>query len=136
MEQLSRYSLDSLCAALCYALGVEPPAHAASANPYLTGLVDRAFSGQGADRVFMYNPDAIAQWIWEKYPQLLKSATASTEPAGPSPRKFTVMESSLLPIIAPIIDVTVSSLPKVSVAVGVVPNLSIASCTIAFEFIT
>lgn len=75
----SRYSLDTLCAALAYAIGVDAPAMAAAPNPALTAYLDSGLAGRKADRLFLYNPDAIAQWIWEKYPQLLKEVTARTE---------------------------------------------------------
>ena len=32
--------------------------------------IDSVFGGEKADRVIMYNPDAIAQWIYEKYPHM------------------------------------------------------------------
>ena len=76
---LNENSLDTLCAALAYAMGVEAPACAAKANEDLCAYVDRAFGGEKADRVVMYNPDAIAQWIWEKYPNLLREVAAKTE---------------------------------------------------------
>ncbi len=72
-------SLDTICAALAYALGIEPPAEAAPANTELTAYIDRVFGGEKADRVVMYNPDAIAQWVYEKYPQLLSGAKKRTE---------------------------------------------------------
>ena len=75
----SRYSLDTLCAALTYAMGIDTPAQANTACPDLVNYVDKALGGETADRVFLYNPDAIAQWIWEKYPQLLKDVTERTE---------------------------------------------------------
>ncbi|MBP5270451.1 MAG: alkaline phosphatase family protein [Clostridia bacterium] len=61
-------SLDTLAAALAYAAGIEPPAFAAPANKTLTDYLDRAFGGRHADRILMYNPDAVAQWIYRKYP--------------------------------------------------------------------
>ncbi len=60
-------SLDTLCAALAYALGIDPPKEAAEPNKSLCTYVDDAFEGEKADRIFMYNPDAIAQWVYEKY---------------------------------------------------------------------
>ena len=75
----NQVSLDSLCAALCYAMGIEPPAYAAAADTRLTSYVDQTLSGKKADRIFMYNPDAIAQWIREKYPQLLSEVGNRTE---------------------------------------------------------
>ena len=61
-------SLDTVCAALAYAMGIQSPAQAAPANSELTAYIDRVFDGKKADRVVMYNPDAIGQWIYEKYP--------------------------------------------------------------------
>ena len=72
-------SLDTVCAALCYAMGVEPPAQAAPANPDLCRFIDQQLGGKKADRILMYNPDAIAQWIEEKYPDFLKEVPARTE---------------------------------------------------------
>ncbi len=60
-------SLDTICAALAYAMGIEPPNKAAPANSELSNYIDRVFDGKKADRVIMYNPDAIAQWIYIKY---------------------------------------------------------------------
>lgn len=63
----NKNSLDSICAALAYAMDVEPPKHAAPPNWELTNYIDKIFDGGKADRVVMYNPDAIAQWIYQKY---------------------------------------------------------------------
>ncbi len=72
-------SLDTLCAALCYAAGVEAPKKAAVADERLTAYVDEKLGGEKADRIFMYNPDAIAQWVYEKYPQLFAEMDNRTE---------------------------------------------------------
>ncbi|MBR6789474.1 MAG: alkaline phosphatase family protein [Oscillospiraceae bacterium] len=74
-----RTSLDTLCAALTYAVGIDAPAEAQPANAELTAFVDKAFSGRKADRLFMYNPDAVAQWVYEKYAGLVKEVTAHTD---------------------------------------------------------
>lgn len=60
-------SLDTICASLAYAMGIDPPEFAAQKNWELTNYIDKVFDGKKADRVVMYNPDAIAQWIYEKY---------------------------------------------------------------------
>ena len=67
MKGLNENSLDRICASLAYAMGIEPPKQAAEKNADLAAFIDRAFGGERADRVVMYNPDAIAQWIYEKY---------------------------------------------------------------------
>ena len=71
---MNEYSLDTLCAALAYAMGIDKPECAASANERLTALVDEKLGGM-ADRIFMYNPDAIASWIYKKYPHLLDTVS-------------------------------------------------------------
>ena len=76
---LNPNSLDTLCAALAYTMGIEAPKEAAPANSDLTAYVDKVFGGEKADRVVMFNPDAIAQWIYEKYPDFVKAATMRSE---------------------------------------------------------
>ena len=76
---LNEHSLDTLCGALCHAMGIEPPVHAAPPCDALTAYVDEKLGGGKADRVLMFNPDAIAQWVCEKYPQLLRGVAARTE---------------------------------------------------------
>lgn len=72
-------SLDTVCGALAYAMGIAPPEHAASANYELTNYIDKVFDGQKADRIVMYNPDAIAQWIYAKYPQFFNDVKKHTD---------------------------------------------------------
>lgn len=76
---LNKNSLDSLCGALAYGIGVETPACAAAANRDLCDYVDKMLGGEKVDRIFMYNPDAIGQWIYEKYPHLFAEATAKCD---------------------------------------------------------
>ncbi len=71
-------SLDTICAALAYAMGIKPPKYAAPMNPELANYVDKALDGKKADRIVMYNPDAIAQWIYEKYPEYLADVKSRT----------------------------------------------------------
>ena len=71
--------LESLTAALAYAMGVEPPKYAQPANEDLTAYIDRCLAGQKADRVFIYNSDAIGQWLVDKYPQYSEEARSRTE---------------------------------------------------------
>ena len=69
-------SLDALCAALAYAMGIEPPRQAEAACEELIKFVDEKLGGRKADRVFMYNPDAIGQWVYEKYADVFKTIKA------------------------------------------------------------
>lgn len=69
------YPLESLCAALAESLGAERPKQAAFANEILAKFVADKTNGKGVDRIFMYNPDAIATWIYEKYGERMASVT-------------------------------------------------------------
>ncbi len=62
-------STDTVCAALAYTMGIKPPAYAARKNHELSHYVDKAFDGERADRVLVYNTDAVAEWLYEKHPE-------------------------------------------------------------------
>lgn len=72
-------SLDTITGALSYAMGIEPPKHAAPANETLCNFVDEAFKGEKADRIIMFNPDAVAQWIYKKYPDFVKGVKYNSD---------------------------------------------------------
>ena len=76
-------SLTTLADALSYAMGIEPPAQAEPKNEALSHYVDEAFGGRKADRIFMYNPDAIAYWVQRKYPFFMETVTKNTDLAIP-----------------------------------------------------
>ena len=78
-NELNAVSLDTLTGALAYAMGIEPPAEAAAPNATLCEFVDKAFAGRKVDRIFMYNPDAVAEWVYRQYPQLMREAVAATQ---------------------------------------------------------
>ena len=72
-------SIDTLCAALSNAIGVTAPEFAATANTELNTYISNKTNNYGVDRVFMYNPDAIGQWVCNKYPHLIKEVKALTD---------------------------------------------------------
>lgn len=71
--------LSTLSGALAYAMGIEAPAQAEAANEKLCRYVDEMLAGEKVTRIFMYNPDAIAQWIVQKYPQMLTEVRQRTD---------------------------------------------------------
>ena len=71
--------LATLAGALCYAMGIQAPAQAEPANEKLCRYVDQVLAGEKVERIFLYNPDAIAQWIYEKYPHMFEEVTGCTE---------------------------------------------------------
>ena len=72
-------SLDAVCASLAYAMGIEAPKQAAAPAKPLVDYIDEKLQGKKADRIFMYNPDAIGQWVYEKYPHYTHEIRDCTE---------------------------------------------------------
>lgn len=64
---VNKDSMTSVCGGFAYAVGVEPPKYAAPANEKVTRYIDKIFEGEKADRLIIFNPDALGQWIYEKY---------------------------------------------------------------------
>ena len=60
--------LAALAGALSYAMGIEVPAQAEAASEALCRYLDEVLPGQKCTRLFLYNPDAIAQWLYENIP--------------------------------------------------------------------
>ncbi len=87
-------NLDTLCAALAYAMGIEAPAESAPASPEMCAYIDEKLGGRKADRIFMYNPDAVAQWVYEKYPALFNGMEDRTE--------LTLPFSAVMPCVTPV----------------------------------
>lgn len=80
MDNCGNYqSITSLCSALCEIIGVKPPKTAKEPNKLLTDYANRIFEGKKADRILMYNPDAIAEWIYRKYPLTFEEVTERCE---------------------------------------------------------
>ncbi len=58
--------LTGIAGSICNALGVEKPHTAGESVDVLTALTEN----KNIDRVLMYNPDAVALWVFEKYTEL------------------------------------------------------------------
>ena len=94
IEKHNSDSLDTICATLAYAMGIEAPLCAASKNDELANYIEKVFDSEKADRVFMYNPDAIAMWVYQKYPEYLDHV-----------RKYSEKEiylSTVMPSVTPV----------------------------------
>ena len=68
-------SLTKLCSSLCDIMGIKPPINSTQKSEEFTQKIERLFEGKKADRIVMFNPDAIAQWVYQKYPKLLEEVT-------------------------------------------------------------
>jgi len=82
-DQLNSFSLTGVAAALAQAIGVQAPAQAEQANEQLAALVQNNVPGGRVDRILMYNPDAVAMWIYQKYTALFSDAVKHVSLALP-----------------------------------------------------
>lgn len=99
--------LTHLAAAFTSALGVDAPEGAESPCDIVLDRLFAEFGEGGADRVFIYNPDAVALWLFQKYTELFKDAISRTQIQLPilsvmpsvTPVCFASMYSGVMPEI-------------------------------------
>ena len=66
-ELLNTISLTGIAASLAKAMDVPPPKQAQPPIDAIDRLVRRNTKNGKVDRIFMYNPDAVAMWLYQKY---------------------------------------------------------------------
>ena len=66
-RSLNSISLTGVTPSLAKAIGIEPPLQAEASIEALDRLVAKTAKGGKVDRIFMYNPDAVAMWLYQKY---------------------------------------------------------------------
>jgi len=82
-EQLNSFSITGVAQALTQAMGIESPQCAEPAIGQLVNLVKNNTRSGKADRVFLYNPDAIGMWLYQKYTAWFDAVVAHTQLALP-----------------------------------------------------
>lgn len=70
--------LTDLVGSLCDAIGARRPENATGSVPEIKDLVDKKGGGR-VDRMLLYNPDAVGQWIYEKYYDLFPNVRKYTD---------------------------------------------------------
>lgn len=69
--EFNKTSLTALCADICDCVGVEPP----NISEKSAGNLKKLCKDRICDRVVMYNPDAQAQWLYKKYPEIFAAVS-------------------------------------------------------------
>ncbi|MEG2457007.1 MAG: alkaline phosphatase family protein, partial [Clostridia bacterium] len=59
--------ITQISGTLCKCMAINPPKFANSYMPELTSALLSQIDNTAFDRVLIFNPDAIGQWIYEKY---------------------------------------------------------------------
>lgn len=66
MDKYNSISMTQIAATVADLLGIDPPEQADGKLDWLSGLLKGHVNGE-VDRAVMYNPDAIAMWLFQKY---------------------------------------------------------------------
>lgn len=82
--------LTGIAASICEAAGVNPPGSAEESIDIINALV----KDKKIDRVFMYNPDAVALWIFEKYTDLFAPVMLNSD--------ITLPLQTVMPSVTPV----------------------------------
>ena len=93
-ESLNTMSLTGVARSLANAMQIEAPAQSEASNAAIDNLVKHVLGGEKADRVLMYNPDAVALWLYQKYTHLYLPMLNKV--------KLTLPLQSVMPSVTPV----------------------------------
>ena len=104
-DVMSKMCINQSAATILEAMGIEKGADMANSNPAVLEKMNACFHGEKADKLILYNPDAIALWLYQKYTDLFTDAIAASDMAIPllsvmpsvTPVCFASIYSGLLP---------------------------------------
>lgn len=82
-ELYSSICISSVKATVLELFGIENKGDIATANPLVTALAEKKLKGEKIDRAVIYNPDAVALWLYMKYTDRLTDAALSSDIAMP-----------------------------------------------------
>lgn len=86
--------ITSVAATVATLMGVQPPQGAAEPVQLLLELGARRLRGERADRVLLYNPDAVALWLYQAYTERFGEAIFCSDAALPM--------RSVMPSVTPV----------------------------------
>lgn len=101
----SSICISSVKASALETAGIEIPEDIEKPNPVLTALAESKLGKEKVDRVVIYNPDAVALWIYQKYTSMFTKAALCSDVALPmlsvmpsvTPVCFASMYSGVMP---------------------------------------
>ena len=69
---MERFLLTDIAKSLCNAIKIQPPTYASSNIDVLDNFVQQKTCGQGVSKIVVFNPDAIGEWVAQKYKDILQ----------------------------------------------------------------
>ncbi len=103
----SSICISSVKASMLECAGVEIPDNIDNPNPVISALAEKKLGTNKADRVVIYNPDAVSLWVYQKYTSMFSKAALCSDVALPM--------LSVMPSVTPVC--------FVSMYLGVVPDV-------------
>lgn len=105
MDIRNTYRITQTAATIARLMGFAMPENADTANEGVMQVAGKALGGKTAERVLLYNPDAIALWLYQKYTPLFTPVLEHSQMALPvhtvmpsvTPVCFASMYSGLVP---------------------------------------
>ncbi len=79
----SSICISSVKSTVLELFGIENKEYAAKSNPLITALAQKKLNGGKIDRAVIYNPDAVALWLYKKYTEKFTKAAISSDIAVP-----------------------------------------------------
>ena len=103
----SSICISSVAASALAVSGIDVPENIEKPNKLITALAEKKLGGKKADRVVLYNPDAVALWVYQKYTDMFTDAALCSDLALPmlsvmpsvTPVCFASMYSGVMPDI-------------------------------------
>lgn len=91
--------INRIASTITSLLGVQPAEGMAPPIAEVLEKADKHFAGANCDRIFMYNPDAIAMWIYGKYEEWMKLAEGG---CGKAEDVLKLEMLSVMPSVTPV----------------------------------
>lgn len=74
---MERFSICNIAKSLCNAIGITPPEFAKNSIEPVDNFVHEKTQGKGVDKIVVFNPDAIGEWVAKKYDNILSDMWGS-----------------------------------------------------------
>ena len=89
-ETYNSICITSVMSTVCELFGIKTDDNTDKSNPVITSLSEKKLNGERIDRAVLYNPDAVALWLYQKYTEMFTNAVTNSDIALPM---YSVMPS-------------------------------------------
>ena len=82
-ETFNTICITSVTSTVCSLFGIDTPETIEKENSFVTSLAQKKLGGRKPDRAVLYNPDAVALWLYQKYTEMFTDAAIRSDLAIP-----------------------------------------------------